>query len=43
LISIDNYAHGIGEKDLDFREILTDAGTRWETVNEVLMILSDFL
>jgi 5'-methylthioadenosine phosphorylase len=43
LISIDNYAHGIDEKDLDFRDILTDAKTRWETVKEVLTILSKCL
>ncbi|MGA1820178.1 MAG: MTAP family purine nucleoside phosphorylase [Thermoplasmatota archaeon] len=36
LITVDNYAHGVADETLDFRDILTDARSRWETVRGIL-------
>jgi 5'-methylthioadenosine phosphorylase len=40
LISIDNYANGIVDEPLDFRNILSDARDNWNTVKEILQVLS---
>ncbi|MGA1792898.1 MAG: MTAP family purine nucleoside phosphorylase [Thermoplasmatota archaeon] len=43
LITVDNYANGVTEATLDFRDILTDARSRWETVRGILTRLPAYL
>jgi len=43
LITVDNYANGVTETALDFKKILTDARSRWETVRGILTRLPDVL
>jgi 5'-methylthioadenosine phosphorylase len=39
LISVDNYANGVVDEELDFRKILSDAKEKWRIVKEVLTAL----
>ncbi|MGA1848935.1 MAG: MTAP family purine nucleoside phosphorylase [Thermoplasmatota archaeon] len=39
LITVDNYANGISDEELDYRSILGEARSRWETVRSVLEAL----
>ncbi len=36
LITVDNYANGICDEELDYRSILGEARSRWETVRSIL-------
>ena len=40
LISIDNYANGIMDSDPDYKDILAQARTNWNTIKKVLELLS---
>ncbi len=39
LLTVDNYAHGVVDEELDFREILNDARSKWNKVSQVLQDL----
>ena len=41
LLTVDNYANGIGDKKPDFNEILTSARSNWEAILEVLSNLPE--
>jgi 5'-methylthioadenosine phosphorylase len=43
LITVDNYANGILDEELDFRNILTDARSNWDAVRTILLSLPDNL
>lgn len=43
LITIDNYANGVIDEELDFRRILSDAKDNWNNVRKVLGALSDLI
>jgi 5'-methylthioadenosine phosphorylase len=41
LLTVDNYANGIGDKKPDFNEILTSARSNWDTILEILSHLPE--
>ncbi|MGA1872830.1 MAG: MTAP family purine nucleoside phosphorylase [Thermoplasmatota archaeon] len=43
LITMDNHANGVTERELDFRDILSDARSRWEMVLGILTRLPSFM
>ena len=41
LLTIDNYANGVIDAELDFREILSDARSKWNNVSQILQNLPE--
>lgn len=41
LLTVDNYAHGLDTTDLDFRDILTNAKSKWDVITSILEKVPD--